>query len=203
MTPDVVLPELPEVPALPQTARFFRENGRDLVEISTAGSKDTVVRKVQPEHMAAFRNEWNAYCDGLPPQRRSGTPLTDLPSLKEAREEFYVTRNVHTLEELAVLSDAQCQALGHGTLTDREQARKLVTQRRFEAREQARKVVSDASAAVGPAPAEAYASRSELADIKDTLAALSANVAALVERTQARRPGRPKRPADEAPLAAS
>lgn len=187
MTPDIVLPE---VPALAQTPRFFRDGGRDLVEISTVGSKDTVVRKVQPEHMAAFRSEWNAYCDGQPPQRRAGTPLTEIPGVRETKAEAYVTRNVHTLEELAALSDAQCQALGHGTLTDREQARKIVAQRRFEAREQARKVVSDASAAIGPVPAEAYASRSELAEVKDTLAALSANVAALLERMQTKR--RPK-----------
>jgi hypothetical protein len=189
LTPDITLPE---VPALPQTARFFREGGRDFVEISTVGSKDTVVRKVQPEHMAAFRSEWNAHCDGLPPQRRAGTPLTDLPSVNEGRAEFYLTRNVHTLEELAALSDAQCQALGHGTLTDREHARKRVDQRRFDAREQARKVVSDASAAVGPVPTEAYASRSELVEVKDALATLSASVAALVERMQ-RQPGGKKK----------
>jgi hypothetical protein len=184
---------LPEVPALPQKARFFREGGRDLVELSTIGSKDTVVRKVQPQHMAQFRSDWNAYCDGQPPQRRSGTPLTDLPSLNKDKAEVYVAHNVHTLEELAELSDAQCQGLGHGTLTDREQARKLMEQRRFAAKEHARKVVSDAAAGIGPAPAENYASRSELAEVKDLLAALSKNVATLAERMRAKAPGRPKK----------
>ena len=184
MTPDI---NLPEVPALPQTARFFREGGRDLVEIACVGSKDTIIRKVAPEHMAAFRSEWDAYCDGRPPERRAGTPLTEIPGVQSEKAEVYLTRNLHTLEELAALSDAQCQALGHGTLTDREQARRLLAQRRFAEQERVRQVVSEASATIGPMPADAYASRSELAELKDMLAALGAQVAALAKRPPPKR----------------
>jgi hypothetical protein len=173
---------IPEVPALPQTARFFREGGRDLIEIASIGSKDTIIRNAQPEHMATFRAEWDAYCDGRPPERRAGTALIELPGIHSDRVEAYLTRNVHTLEELAALSDAQCQQLGHGTLTDREQARKLVAQRRFEAKERARAVVSAASAGIGPAPAESAVDPAEIAEIKQMLAGLALEVAALAKR---------------------
>jgi hypothetical protein len=191
---------IPEVPALPQTARFFREGGRDLIEIASIGCKDTIIRKAQPEHMAAFRAEWDAYCDGRPPERRAGTALTELAGIHADRVEAYLTRNVHTLEELAALSDAQCQQLGHGTLTDREQARKLVAQRRFEAKEQARAVVNAASAGIGPAPAESAVDRAELAELKAMLATLAKDVAALKKRAapspaQPARKPRPKKPA--------
>ena len=92
---------LPEVKVYTQSAKFFRHGDQDFVEISFIGAKDTLVERVQPSHMAQFRSEWDAYCDGRPRQRREGIPLTDLPGLDEARAEGYVARNVHTLEELA------------------------------------------------------------------------------------------------------
>jgi len=172
---------LPEVKVYTQAAKFFRRGEQDFVEISFIGAKDTLVERVQPSHMAQFRPEWDAYCDGRPMQRREGIALTELPGLDEARAEGYVARNVHTLEELAALSDAQCQGIGHGTLTDRQGARKLVTQRQLEARDRMQRAVHEASAAIGPKPAERYAPSSDLESIKGEIAELRQGIADLAE----------------------
>lgn len=186
---------LPEVQALHQNARFFKDDtGRDLVEVSFVGVKDTVVKRVTPDVMATFKQEWDAYCDGRPMQRRDGIPLSEI--VNEQRAEHYISRNIHNVEELAMLSDAQCQAVGHGTLTERAAAQKLLSVRRVEADERARKAVSDASAAIGPRPAEKYAAASELEATNAKLDALSDNIAALVAAL-AEKPKRGRPPKDK------
>lgn len=188
---------LPEVQVLHQKPRFFKEGNADFIEISYVGSKDTMIRKVCPQHMASFRDEWNAYCDGQPVKQRSGTPLTDLPSIKDLRVEHYTSRNVQTLEELAALTDAQCQALGHGVLTDREHTRKLLTQRTIEQTSQIRDKVTKMSADIGPVPSEKYASAGELAATNAKIDALADNVAALVAvLSEKKKLGRPKKEAE-------
>lgn len=170
---------LPEVKVYVQSAKFFRRGEQDFVEISFVGAKDTLVERVKPSHMAQFRSEWDAYCDGRPMQRREGALLTDLPGLDPEKAENYVARNIHTLEELAALSDAQCQGIGHGTLTDREGARKLVTQRKLEDRDRMQRAVHEASAAIGSKPAEQYAPNADLDFVKAEIAELKKSVADL------------------------
>jgi hypothetical protein len=197
---------LPEVTPLLQSARFFRNGERDFVEISCVGSKDTVVERVTPTHMARFRAEWDGYCDGQPPTRRGGIALTELASIDAQRAEHYVSRNIHNLEELAALSDAQCQGVGHGALTDRKAAQRLVMQRQFETREKAQRAVADASASLGPKPAEAYASGTELAELKGEVLELKQLLTQVAEALNSpawpekkRGPGRPrKEPQQEA-----
>jgi hypothetical protein len=172
---------LPEVKVYTQSAKFFRRGEQDFVEISFIGAKDTLVERVQPSHMAQFRSEWDAYCDGRPMRRREGIPLTDLPGLDEARAEGYVARNVHTLEELAALNDAQCQGIGHGTLTDRQGARKLVAQRQHEVRDRMQRAVHEASAAIGPRPAERYVPTAETEALRGEIAELRQSIADLAE----------------------
>ena len=187
---------LPEVQALHQNARFFKDDtGRDLVEISFVGVKDTVVKRVTPDVMATFKQEWDAYCDGRPLERRAGIPLAEIVS--EQRVEHYIARNIHNVEELAMLSDAQCQAIGHGTLTERAAAQKLLSVRRVEADERARKAVSDASASLGPRPAEKYAAASDLAATNAKLDVLADNIGALVAAL-ADKPKRGRPPKDKA-----
>lgn len=141
---------LAEVASFQQSARFFKEDGADFVEVSFVGSKDSLIKKVSPEHMAKFKDAWDAYCDGRELEQRKGTPLTDAPMI-ETVAKSYVQRNVHTLEELAMLSDAQCQALGHGTLTYRESARKLLAVRTDERRQDQMNAVSKAAGTIGGA----------------------------------------------------
>ena len=170
---------LPEVRVYTQAAKFFRRGEQDFVEISFIGAKDTLVEKVAPAHMAQFRNEWDAYCDGRPMQRRAGIGLTELAGLDDEKAESYVARNVHTLEELAALSDAQCQGIGHGTLTDRQGARKLVMQRQLERRDRMQRAVHEATAAIAPKPAEQYAPSADLESVKGELAELRQGIADL------------------------
>jgi hypothetical protein len=181
---------LPEVKVYTQSAKFFRRGEQDFVEISFIGAKDTLVERVQPTHMAQFRNEWDAYCDGRPMQRRAGIPLTDLPGLDEARAEGYIARNVHTLEELAALSDAQCQGIGHGTLTDRQGARKLVAQRQLEVRDRMQRAVHEASAAVGPRPVERHVPTADMDAVRGELTALRQSIADLAKLME--KPGKPR-----------
>ena len=180
---------LPEVKVYTQSAKFFRRGEQDFVEISFIGAKDTLVERVQPSHMAQFRSEWDAYCDGRPMQRREGIPLTELPGLDEARAEGYVARNVHTLEELAALSDAQCQGIGHGTLTDRQGARKLVAQRQLEIRDRMQRAVHEASAAIGPRPAERYAPNADMESVRGEIAELRQSIADLAKLMESK-PGK-------------
>lgn len=187
MIPDITLPE---VKSHAQTARFYRQGNSDLVEIRFVGSKDTNVCKVTPDHMARFKNEWDAFCDGRPPAQRSGIALTELPTINDDRAAEYIARNVHTLEELAALNDGQCQSLGHGTLTDRKGARALVMQRQMQLRESLQREVQQKSAAIGPVPAETYAGKSEIDVVKSEMAEIKTLLAALVEK-QARPRGRP------------
>lgn len=183
--------DIPEVATLPQHARFFRTDERDFIEVSFVGAKDTVVRKVKPEHMAAFPSEWASYCDGTPMKQREGTPLTAV--MNDQQAEHYISRNVHNAEELSALHDGQCQALGHGTLTLRKAARDMLALREMKARETSRNQITRESASIGAVPAEQYASASDLSEVKTQLADLSQNVAALVAALAPKKPGRPKK----------
>jgi hypothetical protein len=188
--------DLPEVQSLPQSARFYREGEADLVEISFVGTKDTVVRKVKPEHMAQFREEWNSFCDGVPMKQRTGTPLTDLPGVDEQRAKGFIDRNVHTAEEVAVLSDAQCQALGHGTLTLRKQAQELLMVRAAQQQTKSRDEIVKQSASIGALPAEKYASETDLAEVKQAVTDLGGKMDAILAVLAAKKPGRPKKKAE-------
>lgn len=179
---------LPEVRVYNKSAKFFRRGDGDYIEISFIGAKDTFVEKVQPSHMAEFRNEWNAYCDGRPVERREGIALTELSGLDSARAENYIARNVHTLEELAALSDAQCQGIGHGALTDRQGARRLITQRQIESREKMQRAVNEANATVGPRPVESYAQSAAVESIKDEIAELKQSIGHLAGLVASREP---------------
>lgn len=168
---------LPEVVPMAQRARFYKDDKeRNMIEISFAGSKDTNVTKVNPEHMAQFREEWNAFCDGLPPKQRGGTPLTEV--MDEVLAKGYVDKNVHTLEELAALHDGQCQLLGHGTLTFRKAARDHLTLKLMQGKEAAHKAVMEASKTANPVKDD-QASEG-LSEIKDLLVEQNKNLSALI-----------------------
>lgn len=181
---------LPEVKAHTQTARFFRDGNKDKIEISFVGSKDTLVQVVKPDHMATYRSEWDAFCDGRPLEIRVGTPLTDLPAISEGRAQDYIHRNVHNLEELAALNDGQCQAMGHGTLTDRKGARELVTMRQMQLREKLQREVHDKSSTIGPQGGYDSAPSADVEALKNEMAELKAMLAAALAP---KKPGRPKK----------
>jgi hypothetical protein len=189
--------DIPEVARMHQNARFYRDGERDYVEISYVGSKDTMIHRVKPEHMAMFRAEWNAYCDGIPVKKREGTPLVDVPNMPDAVAEKYIGMNIHNAEELAALSDGQCQALGHGALTLRNSARAVLQRRKASDLEAASRKISQAAASAGSlsdAEAQAaldakYASKADVDEIKGMLAQL-------LTQGEKRKPGRPKKEAE-------
>jgi hypothetical protein len=183
----------PEVTAMHQKVRFFKDDGKDLAEISWVGSKDNIIKKVTPDIMARYRDEWNAYCDGTPLKVRDGTKLDEVPGMHTNVAENFIAQNVHTAEELAALSDAQCQALGHGTLTMRGAARTLLEMRKAKLTEEMSKRISQASVAgtLSDAQAQAemdakYATKADVDDIKSMLAQLMA-------QSTRRGPGRPRK----------
>lgn len=186
---------IPEVRAMHQNARFFRDKDIDYVEISFVGSKDTLVKKVSPLHMAKFNAEWSAYCDGRPPEKRKGTPLTDIKGVDSLRADQFITCNVHTAEELAALSDGQCQALGHGTITARREAQTLLSMRAAQSAQTQMDRIADASKKLGSAPTEPAPEIKEMkADIDGLKEGMTAILAALAE-LKPKKLGRPKKEA--------
>lgn len=186
--------DIPEVRPMSQSARFFEKNGANFVEISFVGSKDTSIQAVKPEHMAKFRDEWNAFCDGQPVKPRKGTPLTDIPGVTSDRMLAFIQANVHTAEELAALSDAQCQGVGHGTLTARQAARQLLQRRAAQQTQQTLDRISEEHKKTAPISSLPPA---ELGEIKEGIASLNQNMTKLVELMledkQRRKGGRPKK----------
>jgi hypothetical protein len=190
--------DIPEVRALRAQPRFYRnENGVDFVEISYIGVKDTNIHKVKPKHMAMFRDEWSAYCDGRPMAKRAGTPLTDMPEINAALAKELTERNVHNLEELAVLSDAQCQGLGHGMITNRKKANQLLAQRELDGKSRANQEVAERMAGVGSTPVGYVPPeiQSVFSDQDKKIAALTSQVSALVDiMTKLSKPAKRGRP---------
>lgn len=184
----------PVIREFEQRARFYKDNGRDMIEISFVGEKNTLVKRVTPEHMAKFKSEWDAYCDGKPVEQRKGTPLTQL--VDEGRAAAYIAANIHTLEELAALNDIQCQGVGHGTITDRGNAAKLLAQIAAKREQEARRrIVIGTSTAEPVSTASAAATEAaaiDLNDIKQQLGALTQAVQGLVTHLAAKpKVGRP------------
>lgn len=189
--------ELPEVQKVNQAIRFFEikdKPGVVFYELSFVGMKDNLHGKVTPDIMARFRDEWNAYCDGKPQGHRKGTPLTELPSITYEREQFYLSRNVHTLDELACLNDGQCLGLGHGVLTDRNAAVKFRSEQLLNAKTEREKTIMDAAAKIGAAPSETQ--DKEMGEIKSQVAALTETVDKLAQiiMAQAQKPKRGRPP---------
>lgn len=169
--------DIPEVQSFEQQPRFYREDNKDFVEISFLGAKDTVIKKVTPELMAKFRDEWNAYCDGRPMEPRKGTPLTVFPEISEERNAEFIRRNLHTVEELAQLNDHQCQGLGHGLIALRKKAQNYILQKQAEEHTRNQKRISTESAKVGPAPEE----NNEIDELKSVVADQGKKIDALLE----------------------
>jgi len=194
---------LPEVQRFPQNAKFYAESGKDMVEISSVGSPDTIKKRVTPEIMSKFHREWAAYCDGKPPQKRPGISLTEL--VPPERAEDFLRGNVHNVEEVAALNDMQCQAFGHGTATLRKEARALVEKRRMEERIKAANHVSKMMETVRTP--EAAAADEKIAALEGAIAEQGKRMDQLVEAVTAlvnraaeppvkRGPGRPRKKAN-------
>lgn len=193
---------LPEVTAHLHTVKFSKEKNSTYIEIKNTGTSETSVRKVRPEDMARYRNEWMAFCDGMPPSKelRKGISLKMLNGMNDELEQKFISYNVHNIEEFAALSDMQCQTLGHGTLTLRKQAQERLGLLRLQQQEQAVKVINEAAASVKPVPDAQYASQDDLVAVKESVASLDTKMDAILAAL-GNKPlrGRPKKVSEENP----
>jgi hypothetical protein len=190
---------IPEVVALQQRAKFFKDDGgADKVEITFVGSKDTFIKKVGPEEMARFKQEWDAYCDGRPMTRRPGIALTEVPGISQDKADAYIARNIHNAEELSVLTDGQCQSVGHGTLTDRKAAQAFVMERRMKEQSEQRDRVGNAAKDLKTGTPEPQG----IAELGKKIDALTEGMTALVGLLTAQAQQKPARAKKEKPDAA-
>lgn len=107
-------------------AKFFKDGERDLVEIKIAGQEDTVIEKVNPQHLADYPREWEAYQRNEKDVDYGGTPLTEVPGMSEQAAVGYKLKGIHNAEMLAEASDGVISRLGMGALAFRKSAQNLV-----------------------------------------------------------------------------
>jgi len=169
--------DLPEVQGFNLRPRFYREGNSDYVEISAIGTRDTDIKKVTPDVMERWPSEWAAYCDGRPVLPRSGTPLTALSQMGADQAKKLFDGNVQVLEELAVLSDAQAGAFGHGTITLRTLAQKFLAKQESDRKVEVQNKIT--AAAASPVPV-AEANPEAFAKIGAAIDGLSSKIDQLV-----------------------
>lgn len=116
-------------------AKFFKDDARDMVEISIIGDPNTLIRRVTPEDVARFTPEWDAYQAGETEVQIVGTPLTDVPGIDKGAALALKLKGVRTAEELAALDEAASKGLGMGVFTFSKSAQLLLKARQYDALE--------------------------------------------------------------------
>jgi hypothetical protein len=82
----------------------------DLVKIITPGQRDSVVSKATYDYQQRFPRQWDQYKRNVS-QNGSGTPLSEVSFLTLAQIADLKASNVHTVEQLAGMSDSQAHNL--------------------------------------------------------------------------------------------
>lgn len=117
-------------------ATFFKDGASVFVRIKNIHDKFSIVeRKATGEDTARFPAEYAAYESGLNEVEVVGTKLTEVPGITPAIERNYKLKGIRTAEELAGLSDAGCQNIGLGGITNRKAAQHMLAAKRLEALE--------------------------------------------------------------------
>lgn len=152
----------------------------EFVKIRIPGDKNSCIERVAgPSDVNRFPLEYARFKNGMKEEQQAvGTPLKVWPQIQRAMVMEFASFNVHTVEQLASMSDTAKQAFGMG------------------ANEWSRKAQAMLDAAGGSALAEKYAVENEdlkrqVADMKEQFSLLSAQVA---EQGDKRGPGRPRKP---------
>lgn len=172
---------------------------QDFVMIICPGQpKSEVHEKVKDSHKREFPEQWAAYSAGKE-QRISGTPIELLPGLPEGRADLYKSFYVHSIEQLAELSDPAKQKIGMGTTEDQNRAKAFLSKntaevvvlrqqlaaREAEAAKQAQTIAQQAEMVQGL--------QSGMEEMRQQIAELSAK----------RKPGRPRKNAAQPQPAAA
>lgn len=107
-----------------------REEGRPVfkdvehVRILIAGdAKSEVVQEVTDQHKARFPQAYAAFKNNLDQIEATGTPLKHWPAMTPATIKNFAAQNIHTVEQLAAVTDAALQTLGMGARDWRERAK--------------------------------------------------------------------------------
>lgn len=116
--------------AVPSQADSTREGrpvsvNRDYVRIEHPGIVDVVDREATVFDKTAFQSEWQAYLNGHE-QIPDGTPVAVLLVNDAAAVEALRAKKVHTVEQLAGLTEEAITNLGRGTRDLVERAKKFL-----------------------------------------------------------------------------
>jgi len=85
---------------------------REFIEIIAAGNQNNIVRRPATEmDRQRFRRQYTMFKQGDEDQV-VGTPLKEVPWITRSQIEEFAYRKIRTLEDLAGMSDAQCNAPG-------------------------------------------------------------------------------------------
>lgn len=100
---------------------------REFIRIAIPGDKHTVIdTTVSPEYAKRFAAEYSAFKRHTEAGMPEGLPLEDWGHLNQYQIAELKVMNILTVDQLANLSDGQCQRIGMGGLQLRDQARKRV-----------------------------------------------------------------------------
>ncbi|MET4529149.1 hypothetical protein [Bradyrhizobium sp. JR18.2] len=150
----------------------------EFVRIHIPGDKNySVDRAASQQDKDRFALEYARFKNGMKEEEQAvGTPLKHWAAIPRSLAKEFAAVNVHTVEQLASLSDTGKQAFGIGAL------------------EWSRKAQAMLDASAGSAGAEKYAAENEalkqrIADMEKQFAELSAKV-----DPEKRGPGRPRKP---------
>lgn len=108
-----------------------RSTGRarinDKVEFNEKTGKWDIIQLDIPQrsHITLFQTEWNLFYDGMESDV-IGTPLEMLFPYDPSRVEVYKPYHITTIEQLAKLTDSDCQQIGMGARDNRDKAVKYM-----------------------------------------------------------------------------
>lgn len=95
---------------------------RDWIRIAPPGDPTTMIeREVREDDKARFRAVWERYKAGQE-MVPDGTPIESWPRITRAQAEELRHMRCHTVEQLAHMSDTQCQRAGAGIMALRKEA---------------------------------------------------------------------------------
>lgn len=99
---------------------IFRDH--EFIKIMPPGDKNTVIcEPVNEEYRTRWPNQYAAF-KNQQVQPNDGTPLEEWPSLRKSQVMMFKAVNVHTVEQLANVSDTNLSNLGMGSREFRDKA---------------------------------------------------------------------------------
>lgn len=96
---------------------------KEYIKIIPVGDRNTVIcEPVTEDHKVRFPNQYAAF-KNQQVQPQEGTPLEEWPPLTKSQVMMMKSANVHTVEQLSVVSDGNLSNLGMGARDLREKAK--------------------------------------------------------------------------------